>query len=153
MRLLRSELPVLRLHPLLKTAHRAAKGDSPPSTERRSPRTRLALLEKQYRYPGNQTCAGDGLCSMSCPMGINTGDLTHIIRQKELPQGSMGYKAGNFAANHFAGIKKCTAPRIGTCQPRSFRIGNQSDELHHQRHAQRSRHPPLDTGNAQSLFN
>lgn len=42
---------------------------------------------------------------MSCPMGINTGDLTHIIRQKELPQGSMGYKAGNFAANHFAGIK------------------------------------------------
>lgn len=29
--------------------------------------TRLALLEKQYRYPGNQTCAGDGLCSMSCP--------------------------------------------------------------------------------------
>ena len=39
MRLLRSELPVLRLHPLLKTAHRATKGDSPPSTERRSPRT------------------------------------------------------------------------------------------------------------------
>ena len=44
---------------------------------------RLALLEKQYLYPGNRTCAGDGLCSMSCPMGINTGDLTHIIRQEE----------------------------------------------------------------------
>ena len=54
--------------------------------------TRLALLEKQYRYPGNQTCAGDGLCSMSCPMGINTGDLTHIIRQEALPKGSLGYK-------------------------------------------------------------
>ena len=38
---------------------------------------RLATLEKQYSYPGNQTCAGDGLCSMSCPMDINTGDLTH----------------------------------------------------------------------------
>ena len=74
---------------------------------------RLALLEKQYRYPGNQTCAGDGLCSMSCPMGINTGDLTHIIRQKELPQGSMGYKAGNFAANHFAGIKSALRPVLG----------------------------------------
>ncbi len=115
--------------------------------------TRLALLEKQYRYPGNQTCAGDGLCSMSCPMGINTGDLTHIIRQKELPKGSLGYKAGNFVANHFAGVKSALRPCIGTCQPRSFRIGNQSDELHHQRHAQRSRHPPLDAGNAQSLFN
>ncbi len=52
---------------------------------------RLALLEKQYRYPGNQTCAGDGVCSMSCPMGIYTGDLSHIIRQKDLPEGSIGY--------------------------------------------------------------
>ncbi|GAB6870391.1 FAD-binding and (Fe-S)-binding domain-containing protein [Bacteroides rodentium] len=72
--------------------------------------TRLALLEKQYRYPGNQTCAGDGLCSMSCPMGINTGDLTHIIRQEALPKGSLGYKAGDFVANHFAGVKSTLRP-------------------------------------------
>ncbi len=72
--------------------------------------TRLALLEKQYRYPGNQTCAGDGLCSMSCPMGINTGDLTHIIRQEALPKGSLGYKAGDFVANHFAGVKSALRP-------------------------------------------
>ena len=71
---------------------------------------RLALLEKQYRYPGNATCAGDGLCSMSCPMGINTGDLTHVIRQEALPQGSLGYKAGDFVANHFAGIKDSLRP-------------------------------------------
>ena len=71
---------------------------------------RLALLEKQYRYPGNQTCAGDGLCSMSCPMNINTGDLTHIIRQESLPKGSLGYKAGDFAANHFAGVKSALRP-------------------------------------------
>ena len=71
---------------------------------------RLALLEKQYRYPGNETCAGDGLCSMSCPMGINTGDLTHVIRQEALPQGSLGYKAGDFVANHFAGIKSSLRP-------------------------------------------
>ena len=74
---------------------------------------RLSLLEKQYRYPGNQTCAGDGLCSMSCPMGINTGDLTHVIRQEEIPQGSFGYKIGNFAANHFAGIKSTLRPVLG----------------------------------------
>ena len=71
---------------------------------------RLSLLEKQYRYPGNQTCAGDGLCSMSCPMNINTGDLTHIIRQEALPKGSLGYKAGNFVANHFAGVKSSLRP-------------------------------------------
>ena len=32
---------------------------------------RLDTLKKQYKYLGNATCAGDGLCSMSCPMGIN----------------------------------------------------------------------------------
>ena len=86
------------------TARLRQNGDAPE---------RLALLEKQYLYPGNRTCAGDGLCSMSCPMGINTGDLTHIIRQEELPQGSLGYKAGNFAANHFAGIKSALRPILG----------------------------------------
>jgi len=74
---------------------------------------RLALLEKQYRYPGNQTCAGDGLCSMSCPMGINTGDLTHAVRQASLPKESVGYKAGDFIANHFAGAKSTLRPLLG----------------------------------------
>ena len=74
---------------------------------------RLALLEKQYRYPGNETCAGDGLCSMSCPMGINTGDLTHVIRQEALPKGSLGYKTGDFVANHFAGVKGTLRPVLG----------------------------------------
>ena len=71
---------------------------------------RLALLEKQYRYPGNETCAGDGLCSMSCPMGINTGDLTHVLRQEAFPKGSLGYKTGDFVANHFAGVKGALRP-------------------------------------------
>jgi len=67
---------------------------------------RLATLVKQYRYQGDQTCAGDGLCATSCPMKINVADMTHLIRQEGLLQGSMGYKAGDFAARHFAGIKR-----------------------------------------------
>ena len=66
---------------------------------------RLATLVKQYRYQGDQTCAGDGLCATSCPMKINVANLTHLVRQEALPHGSMGYKAGDFAARHFAGIK------------------------------------------------
>lgn len=73
---------------------------------------RLTLLEKQYHYPGDQTCAGDGLCSMSCPMGINTGDLTHLVRQEMLSPESTGYKLGNYAANHFAGIKSTLRPLL-----------------------------------------
>ena len=71
---------------------------------------RLATLLKEYKYLGNQTCAGDGLCSMSCPMHINTGELTHDIRQAELPKGSKGYQLGDFAARHFAGIKNSLRP-------------------------------------------
>lgn len=71
---------------------------------------RLKALVKCYKYWGNETCAGDGLCSTSCPMHINMGELTHVIRQQEMPEGSMGYKIGNFAANHFAGIKAALRP-------------------------------------------
>ena len=71
---------------------------------------RLKALQKQYQYLGNETCAGDGLCSTSCPMGINTGELTHVLREEEFPRGSFAYNIGNFAANHFAGIKSTLRP-------------------------------------------
>ena len=66
---------------------------------------RLATLKKQYKYYGDQTCATDGLCSTSCPMKINTGELTHLIRQMDMNESPTGYKIGEFAANHMAGIK------------------------------------------------
>jgi D-lactate dehydrogenase len=66
---------------------------------------RLATLKKQYKYYGDQTCATDGLCSTSCPMKINTGELTHLIRQMDMNDSPLGYKVGEFAANHMAGIK------------------------------------------------
>ena len=66
---------------------------------------RAATLRKQYKYYGDQTCATDGLCATSCPMKINTGELTHLIRQMDMLNSPMGYKVGEFAANHMAGIK------------------------------------------------
>ena len=66
---------------------------------------RAARLRKQYKYYGDQTCATDGLCSTSCPMKINTGELTHLIRQMDMNNNKIGYKVGEFAANHMAGIK------------------------------------------------
>ena len=64
---------------------------------------RLALLKKGYTHYGNDTCAGDGLCSKSCPMGINISHLTHELRRLEM--GSFGNGVGAFAADHFAGVK------------------------------------------------
>ncbi|GHT05090.1 4Fe-4S ferredoxin [Bacteroidia bacterium] len=73
---------------------------------------RLDALQKQYKYYGNQTCAGDGLCALSCPMNINTGDLTHDIREAELPKGSFGYSIGAFTAKHLIDIKKVLRPLL-----------------------------------------
>ncbi len=70
---------------------------------------RLGRLERQYKYYGNATCAADGLCSTSCPMRINTADLTHDLRAQAIGQGSLAYRAGDFAARNMplmrAGVK------------------------------------------------
>ena len=63
----------------------------------------LARLKKQYSYQGEQTCAGDGLCSMSCPMGINVGDLTHEVRRQNM--GKTANEIGKFVADNFHGVK------------------------------------------------
>ncbi|MBR6285805.1 MAG: FAD-binding oxidoreductase, partial [Bacteroidaceae bacterium] len=76
--------------------HLTATGEDPE---------RLAKLKRQYRYYGDQTCATDGLCATSCPMKINTGELTHLIRQMNMNESAVGYRIGEFAANHMAGIK------------------------------------------------
>ena len=64
---------------------------------------RLALLKKGYSHYGNDTCAGDGLCSKSCPMGINMSELTHELRRRKM--GAMGNRVGGFVSNHFGGVK------------------------------------------------
>ena len=84
----------------------------------------LETLEKEYLYGGNQTCAGDGLCATSCPMEIDTGELTHYIREANLPAGSVGYRVGNFAANHLSEIKSTLRPVLNTARFAQNLIGN-----------------------------
>jgi D-lactate dehydrogenase len=60
---------------------------------------RLAELENGYRYPGEQTCAADGLCAVACPVDINTGDLTKELRRQAVSP--MAARAAAYAAKHF----------------------------------------------------
>ena len=85
---------------------------------------RLSALEKEYVYAGEQTCAGDGLCATSCPMKIDTGDLTHEIREVNLPKGSFAYNVGDFAANRFSGIKNTLRPVLGLANAAHSVIGS-----------------------------
>jgi D-lactate dehydrogenase len=44
---------------------------------------RLERLASDYEYQGEQTCATDGLCALSCPVGIDTGRLIKDIRLRQ----------------------------------------------------------------------
>ena len=59
-------------------------------------------LRTAFSHMGKDLCAGDGLCSTSCPVGINTGEFIHVLREREMS--GAGKALSKFAANHFAGI-------------------------------------------------
>nr|MCU0363076.1 4Fe-4S dicluster domain-containing protein [Bacteroidales bacterium] len=42
-----------------------------------------AALTKAWQYYGDETCATDGLCAMSCPVKIDTGKLVKKLREEE----------------------------------------------------------------------
>ena len=74
---------------------------------------RLRRLVKEYSYPGEETCATDGLCSMSCPMGIDVSDMTHLIRQEKTPPGSFRRRVWSLAADHFPIVKSGVRGALG----------------------------------------
>lgn len=45
----------------------------------------LKALQADYQYPGIETCAADGLCSVACPIGIDTGALIKRLRAEQVP--------------------------------------------------------------------
>lgn len=56
--------------------------------------------EKEFQYLAVDTCAATGLCELSCPVGINTGDLVLKIRGRNNAKyrSLAGYLSRHFAA-------------------------------------------------------
>lgn len=63
---------------------------------------RLQRLQDDYAYFGDETCATDGLCATTCPVGINTGDHTKHYRAQAMS--STGRTVGRLVARHFARV-------------------------------------------------
>jgi D-lactate dehydrogenase len=64
----------------------------------------LAALLEQYPYDAMDTCAADGLCSLSCPVGIDTGKLVKQLRSRR--HSARAERAALAAARHWGSVER-----------------------------------------------
>ena len=97
----------------------------------------LAKLIEEYEYDGLQTCAADGTCATTCPLGIDTGALVKELRSSE--HGRREERAGLRVAQRWAKFE--AASRAGLGDRRRDLRGDRRRRhgRHHRRRAGRDR--------------
>ena len=63
-----------------------------------------SALAKLFQYQGVQTCAGDGLCSIQCPVGIDTGKMMKSIKSSRA--GKFTNKTASAIVRNYALMEK-----------------------------------------------
>lgn len=62
-------------------------------------KSRYIALQQQYTYLGIDTCAATGLCQLTCPVSIDTGQLILKLRQQQ--QSRLKQQIAQYTAKHF----------------------------------------------------
>lgn len=89
-------------------------------------KTPLSKAVKAISYPMNETCATDGLCSLSCPVGINTGTLVKELRWQE--SGRLANRVADAIASHMEGVTSVLRPMLKIPHAVSRLIGYRQTE-------------------------
>jgi D-lactate dehydrogenase len=70
--------------------------------QQRTDPERLREFRRVFWYEGDATCATDGLCSLACPVGIDTGKLIKDLRHASHSPAARA--VASFIAHHMAGV-------------------------------------------------
>lgn len=62
---------------------------------------KMKMINREFRFMGNASCAGDGLCSISCPLSIDTGVFIKKYRNKQNQHKPGARKLAVGIANNF----------------------------------------------------
>ncbi len=96
----------------------------------------LKELEEAYVFAGDETCAGDGLCATSCPVGINVGDYIHVVRERKNELHPRNKRIGKWTADNFGLLGGTLKTALGAASIARTVIGNSNVDklgkaLHH----------------------
>jgi D-lactate dehydrogenase len=74
-------------------------------------------LEADLAYDGVETCAGDSMCAVACPVGIDTGRLMKDL--KAASHAAWVSSAAGFAATHFGSVASAARAAVSLAPVRS----------------------------------
>ena len=84
-------------------------------------------LKKEFATIGRDLCAGDGLCSTSCPIKINVGEYIHIVREHDMS--GAGKVLGRWAGKNLGTIGTALTGILGVAHVAKTVMGDKLTTL------------------------